>query len=760
MAQPLLLLAAALLALALTLSGAEVPLADGEPLEPYDRLFDAAVNSYHRNDWQGVIINMERALKNQQVLYQVKTHCRLQCNNQTGFVSSASSRDFLFDLNFFNTVLRKAECLRACKSTRLGPDSLHQVTEETQLEFKRRTPYNYLQVAYFKIKKLDKAVAAAYTFFVANPEHLEMQQNLEYYKLMAGVKESDFTDLEARPHMESFRAGVRLYTDEQFLASIELFEKALVQYLQADMECRALCEGPYLFDGYSYMEYNADLFQAITDHYIQILSCRQNCAVELASRPGKEKPIDNFLPAHYDHLQFAYYNTENYEKAIECTKTYLLFYPNDEVMNQNQQYYEAVLGDQLARHIDAREVRIQVYINSSLLEKELLYFANEVFGITFIDPDAWTPENVMPVKLREKQKTERETAARISEEIGNLMKEIEHLVDEKTKESVEIVKMVREGGPVLYDGVQVVMNSKMMNGTQRGLMDGVITPNQCLELRMLSNLAASAGDGYRGKPSPHTPNERFQGVTMLKALKLAQDGKVPLSSAKLYYDVSEKVRRILESYYRLEKPLHFSYTHLVCRTAVEGKVERADLSHSIHVDNCILNSEALECRKETPAYTQRDYSAILYFNNDFEGGEFIFTELDAKSITARVKPDCGRLVSFSSGSENPHGVEAVTKGQRCGLAIWFTLDPRQTERRVLKAGREGERNLGEIQRVGSLWIEASDSSKEEVTSEQQNKQRVQEGGVELEQVAQRERNIEVRSRRKYLSNFSCRDEGL
>lgn len=32
----------------------------------------------------------------------------------------------------------------------------------------------------------------------------------------------------------------------------------------ADAECRTLCEGPYDYEGYNYLEYNADLFQAIT----------------------------------------------------------------------------------------------------------------------------------------------------------------------------------------------------------------------------------------------------------------------------------------------------------------------------------------------------------------------------------------------------------------------------------------------------------------------------------------------------------------
>lgn len=29
------------------------------------------------------------------------------------------------------------------------------------------------------------------------------------------------------------------------------------------------------------------------------------------------------------------------------------------------------------------------------------------------------------------------------------------------------------------------------------------------------------------------------------------------------------------------------------------------------------------------------FSALLYLNGDFEGGEFIFTEMDAKTVTVR-----------------------------------------------------------------------------------------------------------------------------
>uniref|UniRef100_A0A3Q1FFG2 procollagen-proline 3-dioxygenase n=1 Tax=Acanthochromis polyacanthus TaxID=80966 RepID=A0A3Q1FFG2_9TELE len=663
-------------------------------LEPYDFLFDTAVEAYYKGDWLTVILNMEKALKNKAMVRNVKAQCRISCANQSAFgepvaglgvpIPGAGSVE---DLGFFQKILKRADCVKSCETEKLGSPTLHQVSEEVELEFKKRTPYNYLQVAYFKINKLDKAVAAANTFFQANPDHVEMRQNLEYYKMMAGVQEEDFKDLEARPHMAEFLLGKSYYSDESFGLAAQYFEVAVEEYFTANKECRALCEGAYDYDGYNYMEYSADLFQTVTDHYMQVLNCKQHCSVELASTAGREKPFEDFLPSHFNYLQFSYYNSEKYEQAIECAKTYLMFHPEDEVMNQNLNYYSAVLGEDKAETISARQV-VKQYMQQSILEKELLYFGYEAFGITFVDPDTWTPEDVMPKKLRDKQKADRETAARITEEIGNLMKEIETLVEEKKKDSTDLAKIIvpQEGGALPFDNIKVTMTSKQLNGSQRVLLDGVITDDECMELQRLANAAATKGDGYRGRPSPHTPNEMFQGVTFLKAVKLGQEGTVPLKSAGLFFDLSEKVRKVVESYFSLDTPLYFSYSHLVCRSAIEEKQEgRDDLSHPVHVDNCLLVSELNECIKEPPAYTHRDYSAILYLNDDFEGGKFIFTELDSKTITAEVHPQCGRVVGFGAGKENPHGVKAVTKGQRCAVALWFTLDPAHEEKERIQA---------------------------------------------------------------------------
>uniref|UniRef100_A0A3B5AAV3 Prolyl 3-hydroxylase 1-like n=1 Tax=Stegastes partitus TaxID=144197 RepID=A0A3B5AAV3_9TELE len=333
-------------------------------LEPCDFLFDTAVEAYYKGDWLSVILNMEKALRNKATVRNVKAQCRISCANQSAFgeplaglgvpIPGAGSVE---DLGFFQKILKRADCVNSCETEKLGSATLHQVGEEVELEFKKRTPYNYLQVAYFKINKLDKAVAAANTFFLANPDHMEMRQNLEYYRMMAGVQEEDFKDLEARPNMAEFLAGKSYYSDDSFGLAAQHFEAAVEEYFTANKECRALCEGSYNYDGYNYMEYSADLFQSVTDHYMQVLNCKQHCSVELASTAGRDKPFEDFLPSHFNYLQFSYYNSEKYEQAIECAKTYLMFHPEDEVMNQNLNYYSAVLGEDKAATISARQVQ-------------------------------------------------------------------------------------------------------------------------------------------------------------------------------------------------------------------------------------------------------------------------------------------------------------------------------------------------------------------------------------------------------------------
>ena len=135
--------------------------------------------------------------------------------------------------------------------------------------------------------------------------------------------------------------------------------------------------------------------------------------------------------------------------------------------------------------------------------------------------------------------------------------------------------------------------------------------------------------------------------------------------------------------------LYCTYTHLVCRHALPGpkvqentkksnmlisnlavKVrEKSDLSHEVHADNCTVTGPL--CDPSPPAYSYRSVSALLYLSSlhkQFEGGRFFFADRHpggrAFTPTSLVDPRCGRLLAFTSGPENLHGVMPVAAGTR------------------------------------------------------------------------------------------------
>uniref|UniRef100_M4AVC4 procollagen-proline 3-dioxygenase n=1 Tax=Xiphophorus maculatus TaxID=8083 RepID=M4AVC4_XIPMA len=630
-------------------------------LEPADLLYDSAVQAFYGGDYESVVRYMEGALSSHRGVRHTRIRCRLRCQDQHPFHKTFS------DLRFFDVVLRRTVCMNACIEAKLGTQSVHKVSDEVIQDFNRRIPYNYLQLAYQKLKQPEKAAAAAHTYFQANPEHVEMGQHLEQYKDLQGVEESHFVDQEARPHQQSFTAAVKLYDKGDYEGAVTLLEDALVEYYKADVECRALCQGPQKFEGHDHVRYRYSLHEVVSDHFTQVLHCEHECVRDLATRPGRLSPMENYLPLHYDYLQFAYFKVNRLEEALQCALTYLLFHEGDEFMTDNVDHYREILT-----HDSTPREEAERYLTRHQLELELLLMGSKIMGVDFTEGNYWSSTGG------------RDDSNRIPSGTDGWMEYVP--ISEKKNITVIVSQQLKEGGPLLYDSVQLVQNSVSLNGTQRVLLDHVISEGECAELRNLAHAVTMAGDGYRGRMSPHTPNERFEGATVLKTLQYGYEGRVPMSSARLFYDTSERVRRIVESYFMLNTTLHFSYTHLVCRTAITGQQDhRNDLSHPIHADNCLLDPDANECWKEPPAYTYRDYSALLYLNGDFEGGEFIFTEMDAKTVTASIKPKCGRLVGFSSGGENPHGVKAVTSGQRCALALWFTLDPLYRELERLQA---------------------------------------------------------------------------
>ena len=91
---------------------------------------------------------------------------------------------------------------------------------------------------------------------------------------------------------------------------------------------------------------------------------------------------------------------------------------------------------------------------------------------------------------------------------------------------------------------------------------------------------------------------------------------------------------------------------------------RSGMELKPHVDNMHIYNPYL--KHNTP---HRDYSSIIYLNDNYEGGNTIFPNQNYKTT-----PKAGKLIVFPSGSSHPHGVTEVTSGVRYTLAMWFTKD--------------------------------------------------------------------------------------
>ena len=88
-------------------------------------------------------------------------------------------------------------------------------------------------------------------------------------------------------------------------------------------------------------------------------------------------------------------------------------------------------------------------------------------------------------------------------------------------------------------------------------------------------------------------------------------------------------------------------------------------SHIAHADN-----ERKEHGRWVPNHTpQRDYTGIVYLNDDFTGGELVFPDLNVV-----IAPKPGLLVGFPSDHKFVHAVPKVLSGKRYSLPVWFTLN--------------------------------------------------------------------------------------
>jgi 2OG-Fe(II) oxygenase superfamily len=88
-------------------------------------------------------------------------------------------------------------------------------------------------------------------------------------------------------------------------------------------------------------------------------------------------------------------------------------------------------------------------------------------------------------------------------------------------------------------------------------------------------------------------------------------------------------------------------------------------SHIPHADN-----QRREHGRWLPNHTpQRDYTGLVYLNDNFTGGELVFPDRDVVII-----PKPGLFVGFPSNHKFVHAVPNVLSGKRYSLPVWFTVN--------------------------------------------------------------------------------------
>ena len=81
----------------------------------------------------------------------------------------------------------------------------------------------------------------------------------------------------------------------------------------------------------------------------------------------------------------------------------------------------------------------------------------------------------------------------------------------------------------------------------------------------------------------------------------------------------------------------------------------------LHADNMWIDDP-----KKSHYSSHRDFSAVIYLNDNYEGGKTFFHD------GYEAQPKTGRLIYFTSGREDAHGVTEVISGHRYTFALWFT----------------------------------------------------------------------------------------
>ncbi len=175
-----------------------------------------------------------------------------------------------------------------------------------------------------------------------------------------------------------------------------------------------------------------------------------------------------------------------------------------------------------------------------------------------------------------------------------------------------------------------------------------------------------------------------------KNLKIETDNELSISSIsnrnirRLILKISDRILRVMQERYPLMKSYHLDHAGLYAR--IEGN------SCSYHADNiyfeCPIHGKnqgklRTTCDGNCPGAkfvsnhtSWREYTALVYLNDDFTGGEIQFEDGPFNRIYKQKIPiQANMMILAPNGANFYHEVFPIKSGKRHSLHLWFTSNP-------------------------------------------------------------------------------------
>jgi hypothetical protein len=178
-------------------------------------------------------------------------------------------------------------------------------------------------------------------------------------------------------------------------------------------------------------------------------------------------------------------------------------------------------------------------------------------------------------------------------------------------------------------------------------LEATVCDDLCEAYRNLSTLIVNRAPGFWDK--------RF--------IWYSDVAKVYCELAGHMRDALRRATALIAELYRLKQPVYPDLLQIMSwpvGTQMPPHADNANPDGSLH------------------AMAHRDFSGIVYLNDEYQGGEFYFTGLDIV-----IKPKTGMLIAFTASLDHEHGVTRVEGRQRLTMPFFLTFDRNRADLSLL-----------------------------------------------------------------------------